>query len=313
MQAINDACRHRGGVYATYSCKAVSWDDSARGQTFGGGLSTVGPNITDTYLKAKDGALLYTIRPDNWNEKLGSVSSAAVAVIGGNATRGSAAELKPLTLSNLLTNLGTHGSYAGLPVTCGLDADQLDKECSVRFQTTFLPVAPVGFGVKESLEFATEAYNYQTRSDEDPKNLVLLCTTQGVAVQADGARATRLYHHRVDSSGAIHRHWLEAERSAHKVGGAQTETAEEKADAVARGKATAAVIGPECIGTRFNVLMTIQVPLQQQQQHSCGTGLFAASAPVPFGACFGGACFGAQAQAFPLADEDEDIDGLAAV
>ena len=79
MRAINDACRRKGGVYSTYSCKAVSWDDSARGVGFGGGLSTVGPNITDTYLKAKDGTRLYTVRPDNWNEKLGSASAAGVA------------------------------------------------------------------------------------------------------------------------------------------------------------------------------------------------------------------------------------------
>ena len=30
-----------------------------------------------------------------------------------------------------------------------------------------------------AMEFCGEAYNYQTRSDQDPKNLVLLCTSQG--------------------------------------------------------------------------------------------------------------------------------------
>ena len=42
------------------------------------------------------------------------------------------------------------------------------------------------------------------------------------------------------------------------------ETDAEKADALARGKATSAVIGTKAMGTRFNVLMTIQVPLEQQ-------------------------------------------------
>merc|ERR1712048_437454 len=105
-------------------------------------------------------------------------------------------------------------------------------------------------------------------ADSDPRNLVLLCTSQGVAVQQDGEGAKRLYHHAVDESSSIHRHWLEAERSDHKVGGAQKETAEERADALARGKATSSVIGTLAMGTRFNVLMTIQIPLQQKTKPS---------------------------------------------
>merc|ERR1719387_491204 len=103
-------------------------------------------------------------------------------------------------------------------------------------------------------------------SDEDPRNLVLLCTSQGVAVQQDGAGAKQLFHHAVDEDGQIHRYWLEAERSDHKVGGPQRETTEEVADALTRGKAIASVIGTQAMGTRFNVLMTIQVPLQQKKK-----------------------------------------------
>ena len=95
------------------------------------------------------------------------------------------------------------------------------------------------------------------------------------------------------------------------MGGAQTETAGEKADAIARGKATACVIGPQCIGTRFNVLMTIQVPLQQQDtpaRGGFGDGMFGGIPPPGMfgsgggmgggmgasGGAFGGAgCFGA--------------------
>ena len=94
--------------------------------------------------------------------------------------------------------------------------------------------------------------------------MILLCTTQGLAVQQDGRGQQKLFHHSVAINGKIHRHWLEAERSAHKVGGAQKETAAEKADALKRGKATASVIGVRAMGTRFNVLMTVQVPLKQK-------------------------------------------------
>ena len=61
MLAINMACKARGGAHAGYSCKTVSWDDAARG-TVGGCLSSWGSNITDTYLKAKDGTRLFTVR-----------------------------------------------------------------------------------------------------------------------------------------------------------------------------------------------------------------------------------------------------------
>ena len=39
---------------------------------------------------------------------------------------------------------------------------------------------------------------------------------------------------------------------------------QERVEALARGKATSSVIGIRAMGRRFNVLMTIQVPLQQQ-------------------------------------------------
>lgn len=262
MDAINKACRSRGGKYGGYSCKVVSWDDVSRG-TVGGSLSCWGANITDTYLKSKNGEQLFTVRPDNWNEKLGRVTSSEVAVVSGNLFFGEG-RLNPVTLRDFIKNIGTYGAYAGLTGDVDLSDDVLDKECSIRFQTTFLPIS----GARGTMEFATEAYNYNTRHDDDPRNLVLLCTSQGAAVQQDGEGAKRLFHHAVDQDGAIHRYWLEAERSDHKVGGQQKETKQERNDALSRGKATASVIGTRAMGTRFNVLMTIQVPLQQKKADS---------------------------------------------
>jgi len=261
LTAINDACRARGGKYAQYSCQTVSWDDSCRG-TVGGAVSCWGANITDTYLKSKNEEALYTVRSENWNEKLGRVSASNVAVVADvPGSKGGEAKLQPTTLRNYLQNIGKHGAYAGLCSTTNLSDEALDVQCSIRFQTTFLPVS----GPRGTIDFATEAYNYNTKRDDDPKNLVLLCTTQGVALQQDGARAKRLYMHGLDEEKNIHRYWLQAERSDHAVGGAQRETAEERQDALKRGKATASVIGIKEMGTRFNALMTVQVPLQQQE------------------------------------------------
>jgi len=258
IKAINDACRAKGGVYQEYSCKSVSWDDVARG-TVGGSLSCWGANITDTRLWAKDGRQLFTVRSDNWNEKLGAVSVSDVAVVTGNHVPGGD-DLRPVTLRDVLANMATYGSYAGLPAGSDLSHVDLDKKVSIRFQTTFLPV---GEEELASMEFCSEAYNYNTMSDEDPRNLILLCTTQGLSVQQDGCGAQKLFHHAVDGASKIHRYWLEAERSQHKVGGPQVETEEERTAAAARGKATSSVIGVRAMGTRFNVLMNIQVPLEQ--------------------------------------------------
>merc|ERR1711988_1912100 len=119
MRAINDACRSRGGPYAQYSCKTVSWDDVQRG-TVGGSPSCWGSNITDTRLYEKNGRQLFTVRPDNWNEKLGKVSTGEVALLVGNEER-SGAELQPVTLRQYLKNIGQYGSYAGLKPSQKLD------------------------------------------------------------------------------------------------------------------------------------------------------------------------------------------------
>eukprot|EP00658_Telonema_sp_P-2_P041899 TRINITY_DN3001_c0_g1_i15.p2 TRINITY_DN3001_c0_g1~~TRINITY_DN3001_c0_g1_i15.p2 ORF type:complete len:293 (+),score=100.13 TRINITY_DN3001_c0_g1_i15:648-1526(+) len=94
--------------------------------------------------------------------------------------------------------------------------------------------------------------------------MTLLCTAQGTNAQQDGSGAQRVYLHAVDGDNAVHRYWMEAERSKHKVGGEQKETEEEAKEAAARGKATSIHIGTRAMGTRFNVQMLIQVPLQQK-------------------------------------------------
>lgn len=71
------------------------------------------------------------------------------------------------------------------------------------------------------------------------------------------------------------------------MGGAQNESKEEATQAAAHGKATASVIGIKAMGTRFNALMTIQIPLQQKRARF--------GANYPFGSS-GVSCFGSNAQ-----------------
>jgi hypothetical protein len=177
-------------------------------------------------------------------------------------------KLRETTLWDFLDQTGKYGGYAGVPNDNTLLNETLDDKVSIRFQTTFLSV---GEEERATLEFATEAYNYNTMNDSDPKNLVVLATSQGIAVQQDGKGAKKLFHHVLDGNRKIHRHWLEAEKTNYAVGGPQNETAEDRSDAVTRGKATARMLGIPAMGKRFNVLMTIQVPLQQEER-SYGQG-----------------------------------------
>lgn len=103
------------------------------------------------------------MRADNWNEKLGRVSASEVALV--SSLDGIAA---PAPIRDFLKSLGQRGKYAGLSGSTDLSDETLDSECSIRFQTTFLPV----LGDRGTIEFATEAYSYNTLSDRDPRNLV---------------------------------------------------------------------------------------------------------------------------------------------
>lgn len=269
---------------AGFRCVPVSWEDASRG-TVGGALSCWGGNISDVRLWEKSGQLLYTVRSENWNERLGYVAAKDVALVVGNHVPGGS-QLSNVTLQTYLSNAKQYGSYAGL-TTPSLSENQTDTIFSIRFQTVFLPVkgddsikvddiAPEKLG---RVEFCTDVYNYNTHSDEDPRNVLLLCTAQGTSMQQDGAGTKKMFIHEVDPSNVIHRYWLEAERSKHKVGGAQTETKEEKEAAAARGKAAATFIGTRAMGTRFNVQMLIQLPVKQKPKPLRNSG-------GPFPMCF---------------------------
>jgi hypothetical protein len=295
-ETVDSKLRARGGAYATYSSKPVSWDDAERG-TVGGKLSCWGSNITDVRLRVRNGGDLLTLRPENWcvrpdtvaqarqnitplkfsylttlsgfadfcrNEKLGRVSARELALIVGNHVPGLASGLRPVTLSDFLARAGELGGYAGLAPGTDLSAPAMDDRVSVRFQAVFLPLPPAAAGEGErSVEFAPEMYNYQTRDAARPRNAHLFCTSQGTAVQFSMPGYEPLFHHVVSppihEESGVQQHWLAATQSAFAVGGAQVESDAEAAAAAAAGKASASVIGTRAMGTRFNAVMTLQV------------------------------------------------------
>ncbi len=273
VKAIDDAVAGTG-----YGCKPVSWEDSSRG-TVGGKVSCWGGNIADVRIWNRDGSPIYTLRSSNFDEKLCGVDPSNIAVVVGNQKvpwkDDGAVHLESVTLKWYLENIDRvqkYGEYAGIDKQSGrsfLDSPLPNNEVTVRFQAVFLPIGDRG----ETPNFCTDVYNYQAYDDENPRNLILLSTPQGTSVQQDGEGAKKLFFHDVGKDGKIHRYWLEAEGSSHKVGGGQVETLAEKQDALSRGKATAMHIGIPAMAQRFNVQMMIQVPIEQKKREA-SRGIF---------------------------------------
>ena len=221
--------------------------------------SAFGNNITDVCLKGKDGEQFLVVRSDNFDERIGQVRAADVAVVvpGGDGSPSSEG-LHPITLAEYLQEAGKYGGYAGVPDGTSLYDGDRDGMVGIRFQAVFLPVGEDG-----KVEMYNQSFNYQTQSKEDPRNVILLCTTQGTFLQQDGPGQVPQYLHKRDGAG-YECTYLEALRTRHGVSMEQKDTAEEAAAAAAAGKATSGVIGIRSMGMGFNRLMTVQVPLKQK-------------------------------------------------
>lgn len=244
-----------------YCAKFVSWNDCSRQQN-----SCWGNNITDVRLKGKNGEEFLVVRPQNFNERIGKVKASQVMLLVDRQNQ-DAEPLERISLAEYLTKAGAYGEYAGVPPNLDLSL-AADEEVGIRFQAVFLPVE-----AGETIEFYNEAYNYQTTSEENPRNLILLGTTQGTFFQHDGPNAVAQYLHEMQPDGLWQRCFLEASATNHKVEMGQWETDHERSTALASGKAATMAIGTPAMGIGFNRLMTIQVPLaQKKKRYLCEVG-----------------------------------------
>jgi huntingtin len=251
-EQLNAVCRAHNPAY---SATEVSWNDNSRAQG-----SSFGSNITDARLKGKSGEDYLVVRPSNFNERIGRVRASDIALIGGNGSMG--CQLAPVTLSDVVRDFGRHGGYAGVPAGTSL-ASERDAEVGIRFQAVFLPADADPATHERGTEVFPETYNYQTKSWQDPKNVILLCTSQGTFVQQDGPGKVPQYLHKADEKGEWRNVYLDATETRHGVAMGQIETDVERQAALRAGKAVSTVIGTKSMGIGFNRLMTVQIPLKQ--------------------------------------------------
>lgn len=265
--SINKALQN--SKYNHYLCQRISWNDNSRFYN-SSGLSCYGSNITDTCIVSKSGTKLYTIRPSNWNEKIGVLKSDRIALVVEDDDTDKP-KLKNITLKTLLQNSSKYGKYINLK-TKDLSSD-LDDKVSVRFQTAFYPLKK---GEDENIEFCASSYNYQTQSNDSPKNLLILCSSQGIAISANKKGYSNLFHHKVrkESKTSVGEHWLQMNKTRFKVGQQQNENFMDKLDNQNKNRASSQHIGTKAMGKRCNSIMTIQVPLVNMKD-------FQSSTPTP--------------------------------
>ena len=260
LKYVNKTTCKLGGHYAEYSTKTVSYDDVSRYEIkdLGGKkqVSAYGSNITDSYLKKKDGTPVYVTRPNNVFERIGKVKAGEIAIL--HDVDG-VEEL--VLLSDYLKNMGKEGAYRGMDPDTNLYAEKTDQNISVRFQTCFMPL-------DGSVEFYAQAFSYGS-TDKVPQNLMIVASSQGTSVQYPGGSTTNMYTHVLHDDGFHHAHNFVADATSHKVGGEQIETHAEIEENGKKGKASATRIGLRCLGKRFNVVLTLQIPLKIKQEETC--------------------------------------------
>lgn len=276
---MNQMCK---SIDSKYSATCVSWNDNQRAPD-----SCWGTNITDARLtNARTNSPYIIVRPDNFNETIGKVKASEVALLVPRedvlrtfpltSSRHDAGVLVPTTLRNYLQNIGKHlhhymDKYDLAPTSLFDEARDENMGVGIRFQAAFVPLDQVDReqGLKYA-EFYPETYNYQTGCSCHPKNMVALCTSQGTFIQGEGKgfRPQFLQEYSSVDQGMINYN-LKATPTRHGVVLNQVDTDVERTIAQAQGLAVSTVIGTRAMGTGFNRLMTIQIPLSSAARYGC--------------------------------------------
>ena len=119
-------------------------------------------------------------------------------------------------------------------------------------------------------ELSPKIYNYQTTSG-NPKNLNIMCNTQGVAV---GSGNGRICLHCPNASGGLDDTYIQVDATDMAAGAAQEESDADRAVIAAAGGATVSTFGPPEMGKCCNAVMTMQLPIQQKKERMVSKGIY---------------------------------------
>tara|TARA_B100001093_G_scaffold488041_1_gene524869 strand:+ start:746 stop:2020 length:1275 start_codon:yes stop_codon:yes gene_type:complete len=166
----------------------VGWDDASRAFN-----SSIGSNISDWSFKLKDGTVLPFIRSPNFTDKTLTISAKDVSLIVGNERPGG--DLNAITFQNYLENYGKY--TPGVPDKVNLSSGP-DELVTIRYIGVIVPENSDG-----SQEVVPTAYNYQTYSDDNPKNILGASFHMGVGTTTDGSCTKNVYLVKTNSSDTV--------------------------------------------------------------------------------------------------------------
>ena len=252
---INASLRSIGGACNDYMAGPVSWNDGKRGcvinpVTKKPEVSPWGSNITDSRILAKDGKHLTYVRPKMLDEKLAIVNSTELIMQKKDGTQ--------TTLQEVLENLPEYVEYRGY-TNAQYNAKAGGEKVVVRVQNSWVPIEKG----QTKRDIVPTHYSYQTFSADNPRNLLLVGTSQGIHVHSDGVGAHKLMGHSIGPNGEVQEHWFECEPTQHLVGSAQYNDDESSLSAK---KARACEFGIKGMGPRSNLFMTVSLGLQQKAE-----------------------------------------------
>ena len=165
----------------------VGWDDASRAFN-----SSIGSNISDWTFKLKDGTTLPFIRSPNFTDKTLTISAKDISLIVGNERPDGS--LKAITFQNYLEHYGKY--TPGVPDNVNLSSGP-NELVNIRYIAVVVPENNRG-----SQEVVPTAYNYQTFSDKNPKNIIGASFHLGVGTTTDGAQQKNVYL--VKTNSTIH-------------------------------------------------------------------------------------------------------------
>ncbi len=233
----------------TYMSGSVVWNDGARG-VVNGQVSSFGSNITDARLEAQDGGFVPFVRPENRIEQLGVSTSDQIHLVDHDGT--------PLTLDDVLEPKALNERVAYMGYKSVTMTHQPKRPVVLRFQHAF-----VGLNETGHRSVVPTHYSYQTQSRDNPKNLILLATSQGITVQCDDAGMNKLFAHDKDESGNTVNKWFDVEATRFAVGQSQSDDEPPNGK---KSKSTELVL--KGMGPRANCFAIINIACKQKPKQS---------------------------------------------
>lgn len=142
------------------------------------------------FVRTTTGEPLMTLRSEIWRHVWRKIPSDSITVVVGNEL-GHGLVKKTITLAHWLKHSHLYARYTGLESRVWSDTD---VNVEVRYQTVLVPGGKnIGVSVN----------NAHTVSNDNPRNLILFCTSAGTSLQQDRVQPYLAVHHIVGLDGKI--------------------------------------------------------------------------------------------------------------